>query len=118
MMVANFSLLLICLQITSSITSAGADLQKIEITGGIKRLAPNCEAAVKTLCEQDKHKKGGITKIQVELYDCRLICYSDGGKHGSSVPLPDGMPCALGATCKGGKCFCEACDKIKPIRRR
>uniref|UniRef100_A0A6B0UP37 Putative salivary secreted protein n=1 Tax=Ixodes ricinus TaxID=34613 RepID=A0A6B0UP37_IXORI len=114
MIVANISLLMICLQIASTITSAGAGSQKINITGGINRLAPNCETTVKKLCEKDKSKKGAITTIDVKLRECRLNCYSNGGKHISSMHLPNTMPCALGATCKDGKCVCEACNKTTP----
>ncbi|EEC06714.1 secreted salivary gland peptide, putative, partial [Ixodes scapularis] len=97
MMLANFAFLMMCLQITFSITSAGADPQGINITGGINKLAPNCETTVKKLCEEDKLKKGAITKIDVKLRECRLHCYSNGGTHVSSMHLPDTMPCALGA---------------------
>uniref|UniRef100_A0A0K8RJ47 Putative salp15 n=1 Tax=Ixodes ricinus TaxID=34613 RepID=A0A0K8RJ47_IXORI len=114
MIVANFPLLMICLQIASSITSAGAASQEINITGGINKLAPNCETTVRKLCEDDKLSRGAITKIDVNLRECRLYCYSDGGTHVSSMYLPDTMPCALGATCKDGKCVCEACDQITP----
>uniref|UniRef100_V5IC94 Putative secreted protein n=1 Tax=Ixodes ricinus TaxID=34613 RepID=V5IC94_IXORI len=86
MMVANFPLLMICLQITSSITaSAGAGLQEVNITGGINRLAPNCETTVKELCEHDTLRRGAITKIDVNLRLCRLHCYSLGGTHISSM---------------------------------
>uniref|UniRef100_A0A6B0UMX9 Putative salivary secreted protein n=1 Tax=Ixodes ricinus TaxID=34613 RepID=A0A6B0UMX9_IXORI len=115
MMVENFPLLMICLQITSSITaSAGAGSQEVNITGGINRLAPNCETTVKKLCEKDISKKGAITRIDVSLRECRLSCYSNGGTHVSRMHLPNSMPCALGATCKDGNCFCEACDQITP----
>uniref|UniRef100_A0A0K8RK59 Putative salp15 n=1 Tax=Ixodes ricinus TaxID=34613 RepID=A0A0K8RK59_IXORI len=118
MMVANFPLLMICLQIASSITSAGAGSQKINITGGIHRLAPNCEITVTKLCENDKSRQGSITTIDVKLRECRLHCYSNGGKHISSMHLPDTMPCALGATCQDGKCVCEACTKTTPVPPR
>uniref|UniRef100_A0A6B0UN23 Putative salivary secreted protein n=1 Tax=Ixodes ricinus TaxID=34613 RepID=A0A6B0UN23_IXORI len=116
MMVENFPLLMICLQITSSITaSAGAGSQEVNITGGINRLAPNCETTVKKLCdENDISKQGPITRIDVKLRECRLHCYSNGGTHVSSMHLPDTMPCALGATCQGGNCVCEACNQIPP----
>uniref|UniRef100_A0A6B0UMK4 Putative salivary secreted protein n=1 Tax=Ixodes ricinus TaxID=34613 RepID=A0A6B0UMK4_IXORI len=118
MMVENFPLLMICLQIASTISSAGAGSPKINITGGINRLAPNCETTVKKLCEKDISKQGPITRIDVKLRECRLHCYSNGGTHVSRMHLPNSMPCALGATCQNGSCFCEACDKLKPIRRR
>uniref|UniRef100_A0A6B0UMK2 Putative salivary secreted protein n=1 Tax=Ixodes ricinus TaxID=34613 RepID=A0A6B0UMK2_IXORI len=118
MIVANISLLMICLQIASSITFAGAGSQEVNITGGINRLAPNCETTVKKLCEKDISKKGAITGIDVNLRECHLDCHSNGGTHISRMDLPNGMPCALGATCQNGSCFCEACDKLKPIRRR
>uniref|UniRef100_A0A6B0UQM4 Putative salivary secreted protein n=1 Tax=Ixodes ricinus TaxID=34613 RepID=A0A6B0UQM4_IXORI len=114
MMVENYPLLMICLQITSSVTSTGADSKNIPITGGINKLAPNCEAAVKNICEKDKLKKGGITKIEVKLQECRLLCYSNGSTYVSHMDLPNGMPCALGATCQNGNCICEACNTINP----
>nr|AAY66772.1 putative salivary protein [Ixodes scapularis] len=115
MMVANFYLLMICLQIASTLTSSGAGSQGINITGGINRLAPNCETTVKKLCdEKDKSKQGAITRIDVHLRECRLDCHSNGGTHISRMNLPNGMPCALGAACKDGTCFCEACDQITP----
>ncbi|CAN8025365.1 unnamed protein product, partial [Ixodes persulcatus] len=97
MMLANFPFLMICLQITFSITSAGAGSQKINFTGDMNRLAPNCETTVKKLCEQDKSRQGAITRIDVKLRECRLHCYSKGGAHVSSMYLTDTMPCALGA---------------------
>uniref|UniRef100_A0A6B0UM03 Putative salivary secreted protein n=1 Tax=Ixodes ricinus TaxID=34613 RepID=A0A6B0UM03_IXORI len=114
MIVENYHLLIICLQITSSITSTGADSKKIKITGGINKLAPNCETTVKKLCENDKLSRGAITKIDVNLRLCRLHCYSLGGTHISSMQLPNTMPCALGATCQDGTCVCEACNQITP----
>uniref|UniRef100_A0A6B0UN49 Putative salivary secreted protein n=1 Tax=Ixodes ricinus TaxID=34613 RepID=A0A6B0UN49_IXORI len=114
MIVANFPLLMICLQIASSITSAGAGSQEVNITGGINKLAPNCVTTVKKLCENDISRKGAIIRIDVYLRECRLDCHSKGGTHISRMHLPNGMPCALGATCKDGSCFCEACDQITP----
>uniref|UniRef100_A0A6B0UMG7 Putative salivary secreted protein n=1 Tax=Ixodes ricinus TaxID=34613 RepID=A0A6B0UMG7_IXORI len=118
MMVANFPLLMICLQITFSITSAGADSQKIEITGDIKTLPPCCEAAVQYLCEKDLLKQDKITKIHVELDDCLLTCYANEEEQVWEETLPDGMPCADGATCQDEKCFCETCENIIAMRRK
>uniref|UniRef100_A0A0K8RIS3 Putative salp15 n=1 Tax=Ixodes ricinus TaxID=34613 RepID=A0A0K8RIS3_IXORI len=89
MMVANLPLLMICLQIASTISSAGAGSPKINITGGINRLAPNCETTVKKLCdENDISKQGAITRIDVNLRECHLDCHSKGGTHISSMNLP------------------------------
>uniref|UniRef100_A0A0K8R4H2 Putative salp15 n=1 Tax=Ixodes ricinus TaxID=34613 RepID=A0A0K8R4H2_IXORI len=109
MMVAHFHLLMIFLQIASSITSAGGD--SIELLGGIKKLAPSCEATVKKQCQDDKLRRGPITKIDVQLRECSLLCYSEGGRYVSQMQLPNDMPCALGAKCQDGTCYCEACKK-------
>uniref|UniRef100_A0A0K8R4L5 Putative salp15 n=1 Tax=Ixodes ricinus TaxID=34613 RepID=A0A0K8R4L5_IXORI len=103
MIMANIVLFMICLQIII----IGADSQLIVIVSPISstKIAPECETIVHKKCEV---AVGNLTKIALDLSDCRLLCYTrltDGTMRATLTWIPDYMPCFVGKICKEGKCI-------------
>uniref|UniRef100_A0A0K8R6D0 Putative salp15 n=1 Tax=Ixodes ricinus TaxID=34613 RepID=A0A0K8R6D0_IXORI len=104
MIMANFVLVMICLQIII----IGVTSQPIEIISPISttKIAQQCQTVVHKKCEGEA--KGNLTKIGLDLPSCRLYCYSklsDGTLRVTFTWLPDYMPCLVGMICKEGKCI-------------
>ncbi|XP_040062477.1 uncharacterized protein LOC120837307 [Ixodes scapularis] len=104
MIMANFVLVMTCLQIII----IGAASQQIEILRHISttEIAQKCQTVVHKKCEREA--KGNLTKIGLDLPSCRLYCYSklsDGKLRVTLTWLPDYMPCLIGNICKNGECI-------------
>uniref|UniRef100_A0A0K8RIP7 Putative salp15 n=1 Tax=Ixodes ricinus TaxID=34613 RepID=A0A0K8RIP7_IXORI len=114
LIVAMFVLLAICKPTVTGVTLKGAD-----------NLAPECGPKIEALCKNDT--AGTLEEVQVTPRDCQVTCtyrlpgertVSRGGFlvqniDSAIVKLPQGMPCAFGATCDtNGKCSCSFCNKM------
>uniref|UniRef100_A0A0K8RAM1 Putative salp15 n=1 Tax=Ixodes ricinus TaxID=34613 RepID=A0A0K8RAM1_IXORI len=113
LIVAMFVLFAICKP-----TVPGVELK------GAHNMAPNCEKQIKDLCNNSS--LGALEVVDVAPRNCKVTCtYRPSGKkfvqrgdvlvqnlEFEEVNLPQGMPCAFGATCdKFGNCICEFCNK-------
>uniref|UniRef100_A0A0K8RCE2 Putative salp15 n=1 Tax=Ixodes ricinus TaxID=34613 RepID=A0A0K8RCE2_IXORI len=109
MMMANFVLSIICLQINPR----GAGSQKITIQSGVTKITPKCNETFKKLClKSPDSEKGPLIKINLNFPWCQLTCnyvLSTGGWHATSMWLPDNLPCEYGRVCKNGTCIQDVC---------
>uniref|UniRef100_A0A0K8RAY5 Putative salp15 n=1 Tax=Ixodes ricinus TaxID=34613 RepID=A0A0K8RAY5_IXORI len=111
LIVAMFVLFAICKPTVTGVTIKGAD-----------NLAPECGPKIEHLCKNDN--VGTLEEVHVTPRDCEVNCVYQlpGGKtverdgflvkniKSAIVKMPDGMPCAFGATCdNSGKCSCPFC---------
>ncbi|XP_029824602.2 uncharacterized protein LOC115310382 [Ixodes scapularis] len=109
MMVSNFVLLIICLQITLR----GAGSQEIVIEHGITTITPKCNETFKKLClNTPDSKNASLKEIKLDFPMCRLRCFYEVSPdywRGTSLNLPDNLPCEYGWVCKNGKCVQDVC---------
>lgn len=91
----------------------GADSQEIIIDYGIDKISPKCNEIFKNLCLNTPDSKNvSLKEIKLNFQLCRLSCFYEVSLRnwrGTSMNLPDNLPCEYGRVCKNGKCVQDVC---------